>query len=404
MPSFAYKGVSTAGRGVSGTVEADSPRTARARLRDQGILASDIRENAAGQGPTARRLLAGSRVPVRELARTMRQLATLLSAGIPLVDAVATLANRPMRPAMHAALEAVRTDLIGGESFERAIARHRGVFPEIYLGMIHAGEASGALDRVLVRIADHAEANARLQAQFRAAMTYPTIMMLVGGGIVTFLLAYVVPQVTRVFLESGQSLPLPTRALMVVGDFVAGYGMYAALLLALAALAVRYYASTEQGRRRVERVLLATPWLGTVLRNVSMARFAHAMATMMAGGMPLIEALDISRSVTGSRLLDDSLAEAGEALSQGQPLAPNLERSGLFNPMVVDMIGVGEKSGELERMLEKSAETLDEEVRSNVETMASLLEPVMIIVMAGVVLFVVLAVLLPVFEMNQLVR
>lgn len=406
MSVFAYKGVSSVGRSVAGTVEADSPRSARARLRERGIFASEVSESTAVvetvQG--ARSFMVGRRVTPRDLSRMLRQLATLLSAGIPLVDSLGSLIGRGLRPTMSAALEAVRTDLIGGESLERAVAKHPNVFPEIYHGMIRAGEASGALDRVLVRIADHAQSNARLQGQLRAAMTYPTIMMLVGGGIVSFLLAYVVPQVTRVFAESGQKLPLPTRALMAAGNFAANYGLYVLLALSILALALRYYASTERGRRRAERVVLATPWLGGVVRNVAMARFAHTISTMMAGGMTLLAALDMSRGVTGSALVDDSLTAAGEAVRQGEQLAPNLQASGLFNPMVVDMIGVGERSGELERMLERAAEALDEEVRGNVETMAGLLEPIMILAMAGVVLFVVLAVLLPVFEMNQMVR
>ncbi len=406
MTVFAYKGVSTVGRSVTGTVDADSPRTARARLRERGIFASDVSESPAPgtAGATHAGRPAGRRVSPRELSRLLRQLATLLSAGIPLVDALGSLIARGLKPNVAAALETIRTELIGGESLERAVSRHPEVFPPIYHGMIRAGEASGALDRVLVRIADHAESNAKLQGQLRSAMTYPAIMMLVGGGIVSFLLAYVVPQVTRVFAESGQLLPWPTRALMAAGAFLASYGLYLLLALSVLALSARYYAGTAVGRRRLERLVMALPWMGDVVRNVAMARFSHTIATMMSGGMTLLGALDMSRGVTGSTLVDDALFEAGEAVRQGGQLAPNLDASGLFNPMVTDMIGVGERSGELERMLERAAEALDEEVRGNVETMTSLIEPIMILLMAAVVLFVLLAVLLPVFEMNQMVR
>lgn len=341
---------------------------------------------------------------MRELSRTLRQLATLLAAGMPLVDAVGSIAARQGSPSMHNALAAIREDITGGSSFESAIAKQPQVFPGIYVGMIRAGETSGALESVLTRIADHAEASARLQAQFRSAMTYPLVMMLVGAGIVTFLLAFVVPQVTRVFLESGQTLPLPTRALMALGSLVAAYGLPAALAACVGLLALRRYAATENGGRRVEQALLVVPWLGAVLRNVAMARFAHAMATMLAGGMTLVDALGVSRSVTGSRLVADTISEAQESVSRGETLAGTLQRSGRFHPMVIDMIAVGEKSGDIETMLHRAADALDEEVRFNVETMAGLLEPVMILAMAGVVLFVVLAILLPVFEMNQLVR
>ena len=235
-------------------------------------------------------------------------------------------------------------------------------------------------------------------------MTYPAIMMLVGTAIVVFLLSYVVPQVTRVFLEAGQKLPLPTRFLMAAGRLMANYGLLLFAVLAALALGLRTYARTEPGARRVEGLLFRTPWLGTVMRNVAMARFAHTMSTTLAGGMTLVDALEVSRGVTGSSLVSDALIEASEAVSRGEQLAPSLGRGDLFNPMVIDMIAVGERSGAIDTMMTKAAETLDEEVRVNVETMSSLIEPLMILAMAGVVLVVVLAVLLPVFEMNQLIR
>jgi general secretion pathway protein F len=270
--------------------------------------------------------------------------------------------------------------------------------------MIRAGEASGALDRVLLKIADHAESAARLQSQFRAALTYPLVMALVGSGVVIFLLTYVVPKITRVFIEAHQALPLPTRVLMATGAFLADYGMFLLLVATVAALGLRNYAKTENGSRRLERIAFSIPWLGAVLRNVAMGRFTHTMATMTSGGLPFLDALEISRSVTGSNLVADTLEKARVAISEGGSLSANLQQSDLFNPMVVDMIAVGERSGELETMFAKSADALDEEVKNNVETMASLLEPMMILVMAGVVLLVILAVLLPVFEMNELVR
>lgn len=402
MPSYVYKGLSLQGRATSGVVEADSPRAARARLREQGVLASDVRETSTSAGV---RSLGGSRrVRARDLSRALRQLSTLLAAGVPLVDAVGSVRNRQLPPALAAALTAVRTDITAGESFERALRKHPSVFPLVYIGMVRAGEASGALDRVLAQIADHAEANARLQAQFRSAMTYPAVMMLVGTGIVVFLLSYVVPQVTRVFLEAGQTLPLPTRMLMAAGQILADYGLVLLAAVAGIALALRQYAQTEAGSRRVERILFRLPWLGTVLRNVAMARFAHTMSTTLSGGMTLVDALEVSRGVTGSALVSDALIEASAAVSRGEQLAPSLLRGDLFNPMVLDMIAVGERSGAIDSMMTRAAEALDEEVRVNVETMSSLLEPLMILAMAGVVLIVVLAVLLPVFEMNQLIR
>jgi len=405
MPAYSYRGVSTHGRTVSGVIDADSLRAARARLRERGILASDL-TTAADTSSTTTALHAGLQRGVRvgELSRTMRQLATLLGAGIPLVDAVTSLRNQQVSPRMANTLESVRAHLIEGGSLETAMAKHPAVFPSIYTGMVRAGESSGSLDRVLVRIAEHAEGGARLQSRLRAAMTYPIVMAVVGTLIVVFLLSYVVPQVTRVFADAGQKLPLPTRFLMALAGFVAAYGLAMLAALTASLVALRFYRRTPSGRRRVERIMHAVPIAGNLMRTVAMARFAQTMSTMLAGGLPLVDALEVSRSVVGSALLSDELEAAKDAVTEGDSLSGHLRASRLFHPMVVDMIAVGERSGELETMLERAAAILDEETKVTVDTLASLLEPVTIVIMAGIVLFVVLAVLLPVFEMNQLVR
>lgn len=400
MPSYAYKGVAASGRRVEGRIEADSPRNARARLRQRSVFASEIE----AAGPRTRGRMATGKVPTRQLAATLRQLATLLAAGVPLVEAVSSVGRRNSNARMAAALESAAAHITEGGSLEGAMADQDDVFPSMYTGMVGAGEASGSLDLVLENIADHAEAGARLQARVRIALTYPIIMAVVGTLIVFFLLAYVVPQVTRVFLEANQSLPLATRALMWLGQAAAAYGLQALALVAAASLALRSYRQTEPGRRRLDRLMFSLPKIGTLARDVASARLAQTMATTLAGGLTVVAALEASRTVAGGGLVADALAEAQESISEGQSVADCLERSGLFNPMLTDMVAVGERSGQLEEMLAKAATVLDEEVRSRVEIMASLLEPAMILGMAVVVLFVVLAILLPVFEMNQLVR
>jgi general secretion pathway protein F len=273
----------------------------------------------------------------------------------------------------------------------------------MYIGMVRAGESSGSLDSALDRIADHAQAAARLQARIRTAMTYPAIMAVVGTSIVAFLLAYVVPQVTRVFLEANQTLPLPTRALMGLGQGLARWGLEILLLTATAAFAARALWKSEKGHRRLEGMLYALPLLGGFCRDIETARFTHTLSTMVAGGMSIVDGLDVALSVCPKGLFADAIEETRNGVSEGASLASALERSGLFNPTAIDMIVVGERSGELESMLSKASQALEEEVREQIEAMASLLEPAMILLMAAVVLFVVLAILLPVFEMNQLV-
>jgi general secretion pathway protein F len=403
LPSFRYSGVTAAGRSVSGFVEADSARSARARLRERDVFAGDVAEVAAPGGARAAWRLS-RRVSAGDLSRALRQLATLLRAGVPLDEAVDALRRRRGSPALAHAFESVRSRIREGSSLAAAMAAQPEVFPSIYTGMVEAGEAAGALDAVLERIAGHAESQARLRARAVGAMTYPAIMMAVGTAIVLFLLAYVIPQVTRVFADAKQELPLPTLVLMKAGEFVASYGILFFPLAAIGLIVLQRAMASDHWRGRLEAVFYRVPGMGSVARDVAVARFAQTLATLVAGGLPLVESLRVARASSGSRLLGEVLATAERSVSEGGALAPSLGASPLFDPVVVDMIAVGERSGDLDRMLGHAAAAIEEQVSQRVDRMATMLEPAMTVVMAGVVLFVVLAILLPVFEMNRLVR
>lgn len=402
MPSFRYSGVSKAGRSVGGFVDADSPRAARAKLRERNLFASSLTEVKANTDPNARTLRRGVRTG--ELAQALRQLATLLRAGVPLDEAVDTLRRRRGGAALAEALEAVRARILEGSSLATAMNEHPRVFPSIYTGMVEAGEASGALDTVLDRIADHAESQARLRSRAMSAMTYPAIMAVVGGGIVLFLLAYVVPQVTRVFAEAKQTLPLATRILMGSADILARYGLLLFPLGIAAALGLQRALNNPAMRERLEGFFYRVPGIGSVARDVAVARFAQTLSTMVAGGLPLIESLRVARLSCGSVLLSKTLLDAETSVSEGGSLAACLATSPLLDPMVVDMIAVGERSGDLEGMLAHAAGAIEEQVRLRVDRMATLMEPVMTVGMAAIVLFVVLAIMMPVFQMNRLVH
>jgi general secretion pathway protein F len=402
VPSFRYSGVSGAGRSVGGFVEADSPRTARARLRERDVFATSVTEVKAevrGSGWSLRRGVSTS-----ELSQALRQLATLLRAGVPLDEAVDALRKRRGGAALSEALESVRSRIREGASLASAMGDHPTVFPSIYTGMVEAGEASGALDTVLDRIADHAESQARLRSRAMTAMTYPAIMSVVGGAIVLFLLAYVVPQVTRVFAEAKQTLPLPTRILMGAGELLASYGLLLFPIGILTLLGLRRALTVPASRIKLEAFFYRVPGVGSVARDVAVARFAQTLSTMVAGGLPLIESLRVARLSCGSELLSATLIEAETSVSEGGSLASCLATSPLLDPVVVDMIAVGERSGDLEGMLVHAARAIEEQVRLRVDRMATMLEPLMTVVMAAVVLFVVLAIMLPVFEMNRLVH
>jgi general secretion pathway protein F len=301
-------------------------------------------------------------------------------------------------------MEAVRSRIREGASLASAMGEHPTIFPSIYIGMIEAGEASGSLDVVLDRIGDHAESQARLKSQAMNAMTYPALMVVIGGGIVLFLLAYVVPKMTRVFVEAKQTLPLPTRILMGTSEFFASYGLLLFPAGILVAFALRRALANDSTRERLEGWFYRIPGIGSAARDIAVARFAQTLATMVAGGLPLIESLRVSRVSCGSLLLARTLAAAEVSVSEGGSLASCLADSPLIDPVVVDMISIGERSGDLDGMLTHASKAIEEQVRMRVDRMASLIQPLMTVLMAGVVLFIVLAVMLPVFEMNRLVH
>jgi len=400
LPSYAYKGLDASGRTVSGHVEAEGPRSARQRLRDQGLFVSSLEDEAQPRSKAAGKQRNPGTV---QLARNLRQLGTLLRAGIPLVESVTSLRGQAL-PAHRWIWESLRRQLVEGSSLADSMASQPGVFPSMYIGMIRAGEASGTLDEVLDRVASYAEDSARWQARLRSAMTYPLVMAVTGTAIVVFLLAYVVPQITRVFVESQQTLPLPTRALMALADLLVDYGLLGLLLLIAAFGLLRWYWRSPSGRRRLEGVALSVPVLGTLRRNLYGARFCHTLSATLSGGLPLVDALEITRGSVGSELMSDLVGETAVAVRGGGSLAGALKNSPLVHPLVVDMAAAGERSGELENLLERAAEAMDEEVDSAVQALSAMMEPAVVLVMAGMVLFVLLAVMLPVFEMNQLVR
>jgi general secretion pathway protein F len=257
---------------------------------------------------------------------------------------------------------------------------------------------------VLLRLADYTESAARLRSRVRSALTYPFVMTFIGTGVLFFLLSYVVPKITRVFTQSKQVLPLPTRLLLVTSQFLASYWWAFVILAVIAAFAARAWIRTENGRDTVDRWVLRVPIFGRLLQKIAVARFARTLSTLLASGISLLPSLDIVKNVVANRLIFRAIEDARDAIREGQPIAPPLKRSGLFPPLVVHMIAVGERSGELEAMLAKAADTYEGEVETTVSALTSLLEPIMIVFMGGVVGFIVIAILLPIFQMSQIVR
>jgi len=407
MPLYAYRGLDSDGREIGGIVDAESPRSARLKLRRTGVFPTELAEEARAAGrmrPLLAGLRLGERVPSAELAAVTRQFATLAGAGLPLVEALGALSEQTERESLKRALAQIRQQVTEGRSLADALAEHPRLFASLYVNMVRAGEASGALDVVLERLADYTENQARLLAKVRSALTYPAVMLLLGSGILFFLIAYVVPKVTRIFQETQQRLPALTIALIAASGFAARWWWLLLLLACGAALALRVYARTPAGRERLDRWVLRVPYFGRLVQKVAIARFARTLATLLASGVGLLQALDIVKAIVNNTELARAIEQARDAIREGQSIAPPLRASGLFPPLVVHMVAVGEQSGELEVLLSRAADAYDDEVENAVTALTTVLEPLMIVFMGAVVLFIVLAILLPIFELNRIVR
>jgi general secretion pathway protein F len=402
MPVFEYTALTAEGRTVSGVIDADSPKDARQKLKRSGVFPVDVAVTASRAA--AARPLWGERVAAAEVAVLTRQLATLLAAGLSLVDSLTALGEQAERTTVKRVVAAVRERIREGGSFAEALAVHPTVFSSLYVNMVRVGEASGTLDRVLQSLAEFLERQAKVRNAVVGALTYPVLMLAVSAAILVFLVAFVVPKVTAVFADLQQALPWPTRILIAASDAVRA-GWWVLLIAAVVGgIWLSRYASTPHGRRRLDALALRLPIMGRLTRLIALSRFSSTLSTLLAGGVGLLTALEIVRHVVRNEIIADAIDAARERIRQGQSIAEPLRASGVFPPLVTHMIAVGELSGELESMLKKVSEAYDHEVETTLGSITALLSPVMILVMGGIILFIVLAILLPIFEMSQIVR
>jgi general secretion pathway protein F len=402
MPVFEYTALTSEGRTVSGVIDADSPKDARQKLKRSGVFPVDVAATTARAA--ASRPVWGERVSAIETAVLTRQLATLLAAGLPLIEALTALGEQVERAAVKRVVAAVRERIREGGSFAEALAAHPSVFSSLYVNMVRVGEASGTLDRVLTSLAEFLERQAKIRTAVTSALMYPVLMLGVSLSILVFLVAFVVPKVTAVFADLQQALPLPTRILIATSDLVRMGWWVFGLAAVAGGIAFSRYARTATGRRRLDALALRLPIMGRLTRLIALSRFSSTLSTLLAGGVALLTALEIVRHVVRNEVIAEAIEAARERIQQGQSIAEPLRASGVFPPLVTHMIAVGELSGELESMLKKVSEAYDHEVETTLGSITSLLSPVMILIMGGVILFIVLAILLPIFEMSQIVR
>lgn len=403
-PIFDYKALSPDGKTQKGLVEAESSKAARLKLKKQGLMVTEITEKTTARpkaGPSAPFGIGGG-VGVRDIALMTRQLASLVKANIPLVEALTALVDQTENERLKVVLAAVRQDVNEGTSLAKACGAHPRVFDNIFVNMVEAGESSGTLSLVLLRLADLKEAQMRLRAKVLTAMTYPALMMGVGFFLMIAIFTFVIPKLAKIFESMNKPMPFTTKILMEISDIIVNWWYLIALIAAIAVWMFRRYISSPVGKPKWDAFKLRVPVLGPLVRLIAVTRFSSTMSTLLGSGVPILTSMNISKNLVGSAPIESAVARARENITEGQSIADPLRRSGEFPPMMIHMIAIGEKTGELPGMLSNVAETYEDQINAKIDGLTALLEPAMIIAMGGAVAFIVISVMLPLLEMSNL--
>jgi general secretion pathway protein F len=405
MGAYEYSALSAEGAEKKGIIEGDSIRQARQQLREQNLLPLRVEEIAQREKKHQRRTpLLRRGISVTDMALMTRQLATLVRSGTPLAQALATVARQTDKPRLKSLIMAVRSQVLEGHSLADGMARFPHIFDRLYVATVHSGEQSGHLDVVLERLAEYTESRQVLRQRVQLALIYPVILTVIAIGVVTALLVYVVPEVVAVFENTGQDLPLLTRALIASSDFVRAYLAPIIILISILILGVRQLLKNRRMRFRFHILLLGTPVVGKLIKGLNTERLARTLSILLASNVPLLEALAITGQVLDNLPMRKAVEKSGELVREGSSLASTLENDRFFPPLIVQLISSGEASGDLEKMLEHAAVSQERELQTLIAMLFGLLEPVLILVMGGVVLLIVLAIMLPIFELNQMVQ
>lgn len=406
MPLFEYTGTDRIGTAVRATVDADSIKTAKQKVKKSGIVLLSIEEKsnakASGFAKLFPSLSGGGSVSTSVLAVTTRQFASLIKANIPLVEALAALIDQTDHLKMKTTLADVRQQVNEGISLKDALGRHPKVFPPIFINMVESGEASGTLPLVLIRLAEFMEAQVRLRGKVTSAMTYPLLMAFIGGGLMMVIFTVVIPKIANIFMSMKKKLPWYTEALMKISFFMKDYWWVVILVIFGIFWLMRGYFATEAGKVKKDEWSLKLPLFGDLIRMVAVSRFASTMATLLNGGVPLVTALGIVKAVVGNEILAKAVADARENITEGENIAEPLRRSGQFPSLLLHMIAIGERTGELPQMLEMVSKNYEEQVNTKVEKMTAMLEPLMIVFMGLSVGIIVMAVFVPLLEMQKI--
>lgn len=407
MAQFQYRAADGDGKILEGTIEAGEASAAIARLRDRGLIPLRVAAGEAKRGGLASISLpsfdwARKAVKPRDLLVFTHEMSTLLAAGLPLDRSLSILADLSENPEMKAVVADVLQSVQRGKSLAESLGQHPKVFAPLYVNMVRAGEVGGILDNVLARLRDYLESADELRAEVRSALIYPVILTLVAIGSVTILLTYVLPKFATIFSQAGQALPTSTRILLGLSDAMRGYWWLMLIVLAAGVAGFVHWTRTEAGRLRWDGLKLRMVLLGDLLRKLSVARFARTLGTLLRSGVPMLQALDIVREVTGNVVLSRAIDQVKAGVRGGSGVSQPLTQTGVFPPLALQMISVGEETGKLDEMLVQVADYFDKEVRAQVKRLTSLLEPVLLLVGGVVVAFVVLSMFSAIFSINNL--
>ncbi len=403
MPRYAYQARDASGRTVSGVIDARDERGLIAALRPQGFTVTSVKEEKRALDLSFL-LRFGARVKTKDLTVFSRQFATMVNAGLPLMQALEILGRETDSVPLRRLLERVRADVSAGLPLSEAMRKHPETFSRLYTDLVKAGETGGALDIILQRLATYLEKSQTLRRKVKGALTYPAVVAFVAFALTAAIIIFAVPFFARVYESFGAQLPLPTLILLTISRAVTGYFWLVGIGLAALVILVRQYAKTDKGRLNIDRVLLKLPIFGPLFRKAAVARFARTFAVLIASGVPILEALEVVARSSGNRVIENSVMRAREDIREGELISDPLERSGIFPPMVTQMVLVGEETGSLEEMLTKIADFYDEEVDTAVGALTTLVEPIMIVVLGAVVAGIVVALYLPIFRLATVIH
>ncbi|WP_320825894.1 type II secretion system inner membrane protein GspF [Reinekea sp.] len=402
MAAFEYLALDERGKKKKGILEADSARQIRQQLRDKGWFVQEVQQAQKQRSKNQSQGLFSPGLSVADLALVTRQLATLVGSGMPLEECLKAAADQSEKAKVRSLVLSVRSKVLEGFSLANALSEYPRAFPVLYQATVNAGEHSGHLDRVMNRLADHMEEQQRIGKQIQMASIYPAILTVVALLIIVFLLYSVVPEIVGVISSTGQILPTPTRVLLASSDLVMRYWLHFLLFCTALAVLFHLYNRPTERRTKTHRLLLRLPLIGRISKGFNTSRFIGTVAMLSGSGVPLVEAMRISAQVIANLEIKQRVSRAAVAVSEGSSLHKALIEAGYFRPMMLHMIGSGEASGELDAMLQKTADAENRSVQELITTILSLFEPLMILIMGAIVLVIVLAIVLPIMQMNNM--